>query len=109
MKLLTKEIIRQFPKIGETDGKPMGERKIIAKFFHPFSNWTWYAFELNPDTGEFFGLVDGQEKELGVFTLAELESVKIMGLGIERDMYFGTPAVKDVARLKDWLERWDAH
>ena len=108
MKLLTKELIRQFPKLGETDGKPMGERKIIAKFFHPFSSWTWYAFEYD-GTDEFFGLVDGHEKELGSFSLAELESVKVMGLGIERDRYFGTPMVKDVAVLKDWLARWEAN
>lgn len=108
MKLLTKELIRQFPKIGETDGTPMGERKIIAKFFHPFSNWTWYAFEFD-GTDEFFGLVDGHEKELGSFSLAEMESVKVMGLGIERDRYFGTPMVKDVVMLQDWLANWERH
>jgi len=35
-------------------------------------------------------LVDGYEKELGYFSLEELESVKgSFGLGIERDRYFG--------------------
>jgi len=106
MKLLTKELIRQFPKIGETDGTPMGERKIIAKFFHPFSFWTWYAFEYDGND-EFFGLVDGFEKELGSFSLAGLEGIKAFGLGIERDIYFGMPKVKDVAVLKDWLENWE--
>lgn len=105
MKLLTKELVKQFPKIRETDGTPMGERKVIAKFFHPFSNWTWYAFEYD-GKDEFFGLVDGFEKELGSFSLAELESVKIMSLGIERDMYFGTPKIKDIAPLADWLADW---
>ena len=106
MKLLTKELIRQFPKLGETDGKPMGERKVIAKFFHPFSNWTWYAMEYD-GKDEFFGLVDGHEKELGSFSLAELVSVKFMGLGIERDMYFGMPMVKDIPELAEWLAEWE--
>lgn len=108
MKLLTKELIRQFPKIGATAGLPMGERKIIAKFFHPLSSWTWYAFEYD-GKDEFFGLVDGHEKELGSFSLAELGSVKLMGLGIERDRYFGTPMVKDVAVLGSWLAQWGAY
>ncbi len=107
MKLLTKELIRQFPKMGETDGKPMGERKVIAKFFHPFSSWTWYALEYD-GKGQFFGLVDGHEKELGYFSLAELNSVKVMGLGMERDRHFGMPMIKDVAVLKDWLANWEA-
>lgn len=102
MKLLTKELIRQFPKIGETDGTQMGERKIVAKFFTPRSCWTWYAFEYDGEN-EFFGLVDGFEKELGSFYLSELES---LGMAIERDMYFGTPKIKDVAVLNDWLAQW---
>ncbi len=39
----------------------------------------------------FFGLVDGFERELGYFSLSELESVHgPYGVGIERDLYFGT-------------------
>ena len=35
-------------------------------------------------------MVDGHEKELGDFSLEELEAVKgAFGLGIERDEYFG--------------------
>lgn len=106
LKLLTQEITRQFPKLGETDGTPMGERKVIAKFFHPFSNWTWYALEFEPESGTFFGLVSGFEKELGYFSLAEMESVKVMGLGIERDRYFEMPMLKEIPALKEWLEDW---
>ena len=37
----------------------------------------------------FYGLVDGQYKELGNFRLCELESVRgQFGLGIERDIHF---------------------
>ena len=38
---------------------------------------------------EFFGLVRGHENELGYFRLSELQEVKVRGLSIERDMYFG--------------------
>ena len=32
----------------------------------------------------------GFENELGYFTLKELEEIKITGLGVERDLYFGS-------------------
>ena len=102
MELLTKEIREAFKKIGSQDGK--GEEAIcVVKFFDPTGSWTWYATEFDgKDT--FFGLVDGFELEWGPFSLSELKSVKgPLGLGIERDRYFGMPKLKDVSRLKDRL------
>ena len=92
MKLLTKEIIAKLPTYGSTDGQPHDKRPIIVKFFHCFSNWTYYVLEgdkREDGDWEFFGFVRGAENELGCFTLSELESIKIHGLGIERDMHFG--------------------
>jgi len=99
MKLLTKALLAQFPKLYATEKTPAEEKKVIAKFFHVFSNWTWYAVEYDPTERRFFGLVDGHKKEWGYFTLDELESVKIHGLGIERDLYFGQPLIKDISGL----------
>ena len=68
-----------------------------AKYFTPDSNWTWYATEFD---GEdiFFGLVDGFEKELGYFSLAELKSTRgPMGLPIERDLYWEQKTLKEIA------------
>lgn len=93
MKLLTAAIIKKLlsQKPYETEAQDVSP--IIVKFFAPFSNWTWYVIEgsQDPETKDwqFFGLVEGHEKELGYFWLSELESVKgLFGLGIERDMYF---------------------
>lgn len=90
MKLITKEIEERLPKLysQELEVNPI----IIVKYFHPLSNWTWYAIEGERQSdGDlmFFGMVDGNEKELGYFNLRQLEEVKVGGLGIERDMYFG--------------------
>tara|TARA_Y100000310_G_scaffold213070_1_gene213965 strand:- start:34 stop:348 length:315 start_codon:yes stop_codon:yes gene_type:complete len=86
--LLTKEIERKFEKLGDQEGTE--DPIIVVKFFTPTSNWTWYAIAYYPDERLFFGLVDGFEKELGYFSLDELESVRCpLGLPIERDMYFG--------------------
>jgi len=100
MKLLTAEIIKNLKKhpLGSTDGTPV--KSVIVKFFTPDSSWTWYAVEGEETSGtdehgnpwidwNFFGLVDGLEKEWGYFTLSELaEAIGPMGLHIERDMYF---------------------
>lgn len=82
MKLLTKSIQKKLPKIGDGDGTA------YVKFFTPDSNWTWYATEFDGDD-LFFGLVDGFEKEIGYFSLSELESVRgPLGLPIERDKWW---------------------
>ena len=80
MKLLTKALLKKFPMLYETDGGG-DEVEVIAKFFK--GGWTWYATEYDEATGEFFGLVDGHEAELGYFILAELEANRV-----ERDLYF---------------------
>ena len=86
MKLMTADLRIQLPQLYSQE--EVDDPKAIAKYFTPDSNWTWYATEFDgKDT--FFGLVDGFEKELGYFSLAELESVKgPFGLGIERDLWF---------------------
>lgn len=88
MKLLTKEIERRLPSLYAQDG--LGDDAVAhVKFFDPCGSWTWYATEYDPKEQLFFGLVDGLEKELGYFSLPELESiVRPFGLKIERDIHF---------------------
>jgi hypothetical protein len=66
---------------------------VIVKFFTPDANWTWYVIEGEKQENgdwEFFGLVDGLEKELGGFRLSDLKSVRGgLGLPVERDLHFG--------------------
>ena len=59
------------------------------KFFTPDSSWTWYVTEYDPEQRLCFGLVQGHERELGYFSLDELEEARgPMGLPIERDRYW---------------------
>lgn len=87
MKLLPKYIRNKLPKLGEQDSRGLHAIAYI-KFFTPDSSWTWYVTEFDGiDT--FFGLVDGFEKELGYFSLKELESIRgQLGLKIERDLHY---------------------
>ena len=87
MMLLTKEITGKLPPLYSQEGK--GYAAIAqVKFFHPLSNWTWYATEFDPVEGLFFGLVCGDEDELGYFSLGDMMESKIRGLGMERDLHW---------------------
>ena len=95
MKLLTKEIEKKLPALQSTEGQYY-EAVAQVKFFTPDANWTWYGVEYDPDEQLFYGLVDGFEKELGYFSLAELLQVRgALGLPIERDMYFDPQPIKN--------------
>ena len=86
MKLMTKGIEKSLPRLYSQ--KHTKDPPIFVIYFHPFSTWVWYGIEYDPEQRLFFGYVIGHEPELGYFSLDELESVKVHGLGIERDLYF---------------------
>ncbi len=95
MKLLTKEIEKRFEKIGSQE--EVSDPIVVAKFFDPTGSWTWFATEYDPADKTFFGMVHGFEKELGRFSLEELESVVgRFGLGIERDINFQEKKLSEI-------------
>jgi hypothetical protein len=71
---------------------------VRVKFFHPLSSFRWYVTEFD---GEdlFFGLVQGLEEELGYFSLSELESVRVLGLPVERDLYFTPKPLSELTQV----------
>jgi len=101
MKLVTKELENKTPTLYEQDGK--GEEAIVYfKLFAPWTSWTWYVTEYDPGQRLCFGLVVGQETELGYFSLEELESVNgPFGLKIERDLYFSPTSLGECRALHE--------
>lgn len=99
MKLLTAEIRQKLPPIYTTQDQE--DPMVVAKFFTPWTNWTWYATEFD-GTDTFFGLVVGHEAELGYFSLSEMETVRGPGgLTIERDRCFQPLPLSEVrAKLR---------
>ena len=89
MKLLTKEVLQRFEKIGSQENTT--DPIVIVKFFDPSGAGTWFATEYDPDRKVFFGYVslfNDHNNEWGSFSLDELESIRgNLGLGIERDAY----------------------
>jgi len=96
VKLVTKELHAKFPNLYANEKKQANDVKVIAKFFTPWTKWTWYATEFDGED-TFFGFVRGLENELGYFSLSELESVTgPWGLRIERDLHFGNHTLAEV-------------
>ena len=98
MKLITKKIENELAKypLYSQDGKGK-EAVAICKFF--LQGFTWYVLEAqkNDNDYEFFGIVDGLEKEYSYFSLSQLQSLRgRWGLTVERDMYFKPTQVKDI-------------
>jgi hypothetical protein len=89
-KLLTEELRKALPKLREQEGSD--DPIVYAKFFFPASGWTWFVTEgeAQDDDFLFYGHVIGFDSEWGYFTLRELEEVEVVGLRIERDLYFET-------------------
>ena len=86
MELLTKEVRGKLPPLYSQE--EVEDPMVICKFFFPDFSWTWYAIEFD-GTDQFYGLVDGDEKELGYFSLTELLGNRgKLGLPVERDRYF---------------------
>ena len=105
MKLLTQQIRKKLPPLYSQSDKG-GAAVVYVKFFTPDSSWTWYATggqAIVDDAGreidyQFFGLVDGLERELGYFNLSQLQSVRgPWGLAVERDLYWHPKTLAEIA------------
>jgi len=96
MKLLTKQIRKQLPPLYSQED--LGQKAIAhVKFFTPDSNWTWWATEFDGED-TFFGLVEGHCKELGYFSLQELQTARgPLGLPVERDLHWRPKRLDEIA------------
>ena len=73
------------------DGKPEPDPAPVLKLFNPVGAATWLATELDRDGDTLFDLADlgFGYPELGSFSLAEIEAVRLpFGLRIERELAF---------------------
>lgn len=95
MKLLTKAIIKRLPLIYKADDDTV----VAVRLFAPWSNYTWYIWEYDPENRLGFGLTVGLEKELGYVDFSELEAiVGPAGLKIERDLYYKPETVPELLK-----------
>ena len=89
--LMTRKLADAIPDLGANANVADCDNMLApAKLFSPYTNWTWYITELDPETGQCFGLVEGFERELGYFDLSELAETTVFGgvPAVERDLHW---------------------
>lgn len=93
--LMPPEIAAQMPALYSQEEH--GETALArVKLFTPWTNWTWFASEYDPEQRLCFGVVVGHEREYGYFSLAELEDIRGPGgLQIERDLHWTPKPLKE--------------
>jgi hypothetical protein len=90
MRLLPRALLRALPSLeAELPDDPI----VVTKLFFPVGSATWFVVAGNrTDDGDMllFGYVDmgGGSPEWGYISLRELASVRVYGLGVERDLSF---------------------
>ena len=99
MKLLTNKIVEQATK--QYDKGSDMEQMVVARYFNPTGNGTWYLMNMDEDEDYCWGIVDLFAIEMGSFSMKELQSLKLppLGLGIERDTSF-----KSIKASELWKE-----
>ena len=108
-KLITKAIEKELlaHPIGSQDEVPVGDRKILVKFFYPYGRGTWYVTEAERQDTElteewlFYGYCEsplGPDcDEWGYVLFTELTSIVKFGRpAIERDMYAPPKFMREV-------------
>lgn len=89
---------RQTPVLYSQEDKGMNVLATV-KLFDPSSSWTWYVSEWDGDKCAF-GLVDGDEAELGYIDLESLANNRgRLGIGIEIDMHWTPRPLWECVRL----------
>ena len=104
-KLLPREIEKKLPPLYSNEELPASEVTVHLKLFSPYSQWTWYITELDPESGLAFGLCCGDYAELGYVNLPELEQANTRGLPlVERDCWY-TPEKLDTVMQREQKQR----
>ena len=72
-----------------------GDGTAYVKFILPETKWKWYACEYDPENQVFYGLIEGNDKIWGKFSLKELEEIKGPNeMNVKRDENFTVKKMK---------------
>ena len=99
--LMTKKLAETIPAIYANENVTDYDTVLAhAKLFSPYSQWTWFITEMDAETGQCFGLVEGLEREIGYFDLTELAETTVLGgvPAVERDLYWEPRTIGEIKR-----------
>ena len=103
MQLMTNELEQRFAEVGSQDH--INDPLVLMKFFYSNGVGTWWATEYNPRTRIFFGFVllfDGaQGGEWGYFSLDEMQDLRVLNLGIERDLWWKEKRCSEIKKIME--------
>lgn len=103
-KLFTKEIERRL-QAQFKHGSCLEDQLVICKLFHPFSNWTWYLLNQDPEEPNYlWAIVEGIALEMGSVSKADLVELRLCGLPLERDVSFEPCSAAGL--FEDLRKRW---
>lgn len=104
--LLPDSVLRQVPKLYATEKTgQIGDKVAYARYFFPMGAYTAYLLEYDPKERLGFGAVTmGYGWELGYMSFDEMREINVMGLGIERDLYFTPKRLHEIAELEELVQ-----
>lgn len=110
MKLITKTIEKNIPKLYADEEIPLKDKIIYAHYMAPLLNFDWFVYEYDHETKTFFGFANLNNEEfaeLGYFTLQEFEEInKEHGFNlIERDVSFTTGTTEEISEQYPVLKK----
>lgn len=96
----TENQLKALPKMYSTEKIPLNDKIIKMHFFMGGSDW--YIAEYNPEDRIFFGYAvlngDWEMSEWGEISLDELESIKVRGIEIDRDLHWSPKKFKEIKK-----------
>ena len=103
--LMPKAIQKQIPKLYAKEKELIGDRMAYARYFFPAGAYTAYLLEYDPKERIGFAAVTmGYGWELGNISLDEMAEVNVMGLQMERDLYFSPCKLHEIEELEELVQ-----
>jgi hypothetical protein len=92
----------KLPSTDEVHALPWADAICKVKLFHPYSSFgPWYIAGFDPDTGLAIGVVNGFDGPgYGDVDMNELRAVRLMGLPVERDLWWEPQSIESLMRGK---------
>jgi hypothetical protein len=96
----TTKQLEALPKFYSTENVKSDDKIIRMHFFMGGSDW--YIAEYSPDERTFFGFTvlngDWEMAEWGYTSLDEMESIKVRGIEIDRDLHWTPKKFKEIKK-----------
>ncbi|MEU8893667.1 DUF2958 domain-containing protein [Streptomyces sp. NPDC048442] len=91
-------VLASIPALYASEDVSLAEKVLHAHYF--VGGCDWYVAELDPESGLAFGWVHITDGEWGMFSLPEVEEVRVHGLFVaERDLSFEPAPAEEIDRI----------